>query len=138
MLADALARSDLRYLFVQGGVVLHGERNSMSPGFEFSLGDANLALIVASLFSLDARFLDHAAPLLVVRFNLVDGLCWRPDLAVATGGADFGEPGLVAASRPGTAAGALGGTPAAGRRFSHPPPPTAPLPGELSGRGPSW
>ena len=71
MLADALARSDLRYLFVQGGVVLHGERNSMAPGFEFSLGDANLALIVASLFSLDARFLDHASPLLVVRLDLL-------------------------------------------------------------------
>src|SRR5205809_112766 len=91
MLADALARSDLRYLFVQGGVVLHGERNSMAPGFEFSLGDANLALIVASLFRLDARFLDHAAPFLVVRLDLLERLCWRQYLGVAAGGVDLVE-----------------------------------------------
>src|SRR2546421_12909291 len=97
MLAEALARSDLRYLFVQGGVVLHGERNSMSPGFEFSLGDANLALIVASLFSLDARFLDHAAPLLVVRLELLERLRGGQDLGVAAGGVDLVEQVLVRA-----------------------------------------
>src|SRR5467141_685157 len=97
MLADALARSDLRYLFVQGGVVLHGERNSMSPGFEFSLGDANLALIVASLFSLDARFLDHAAPLLVVRLDLLERFCGGQDLGGGRGGNKLVDQVLVTA-----------------------------------------
>src|SRR5438445_13025196 len=87
----------------------------MSPGFEFSLGDANLALIVASLFSLDARFLDHAAPFLVVRLDLLERLRGGQDLGVAAGGVDLVEQVLVRPPWPAPESTARQ-PPAAGRR----------------------